>query len=49
MEINKAPREMLLRIPGIGCKSVQRILSIRRVSSISFEDLKKIGVVLKRA
>lgn len=49
LEINKAPREMLLRIPGIGEKSVQRIIAIRKVSNITFEDLKKIGVVLKRA
>lgn len=49
LEINKAPREMLLRIPGIGEKSVQRIMAIRKVSNITFEDLKKIGVVLKRA
>lgn len=49
LEINKAPREMLLRIPGIGEKSVQRIMAIRKVSNITLEDLKKIGVVLKRA
>lgn len=49
LEINKAPREMLLRIPGIGGKSVQRIMAVRRVSNITFEDLRKIGVVLKRA
>lgn len=49
LEINKAPKEMLLRIPGLGETSVKRILAIRRVSNISFEDLKKIGVVLKRA
>ena len=49
LEINKAPREMLLRIPGIGGKSVQRMMAVRRVSNITFEDLRKIGVVLKRA
>lgn len=49
LEINKAPKEMLLRIPGVGGKSVQRIMATRRVSNINFEDLKKIGVVLKRA
>jgi putative DNA modification/repair radical SAM protein len=49
IEINKASKEMLLRVPGIGARSVQRILAIRKVSSINFEDLKKIGVVLKRA
>lgn len=49
IEVNKASKEMLLRVPGIGARSVQRILAIRRVTPLSFEDLKKIGVVLKRA
>ncbi|MGL6106456.1 putative DNA modification/repair radical SAM protein [Romboutsia sp.] len=49
VEINKAPLEMLLRVPGLGHKSVQRILAIRRIGNIDFKDLKKIGVVLKRA
>ena len=40
---------MLLRVPGIGEKSVQRILAARRVSILNYEDLRKIGVVLKRA
>ena len=41
--------ETLLRVPGIGVKSAQRIVKARRFSSLDFEDLKKIGVVLKRA
>ena len=49
LEINRATREELLRIPGVGVKSVQRILTARRISPLSFEDLKKLGVVLKRA
>ena len=49
LEINRATKEELLRIPGVGVRSVQRILAARRVSPLSFEDLKKIGVVLKRA
>ena len=49
MEINKASYDELLRIPGVGVRSAQRILITRRVHSLSFEDLKKIGVVLKRA
>ncbi|MGL5313313.1 MAG: putative DNA modification/repair radical SAM protein, partial [Peptostreptococcaceae bacterium] len=49
IEINRAPIEMLLRVPGMGETSVKRIMAIRRVSSIGFEDLKKLGVVLKRA
>jgi putative DNA modification/repair radical SAM protein len=39
----------LLRVPGIGVTSAKRIVSARRVGSISFEDLKRMGVVLKRA
>ncbi|WP_073033542.1 putative DNA modification/repair radical SAM protein [Desulfosporosinus lacus] len=49
LEINKAPFEMLLRVPGIGVTSAQRILMARRNSPIDFSGLKKIGVVLKRA
>jgi len=49
VEINKATEEELLRIPGIGNTSVRRILRQRRVAAVTYEDLKKIGVVLKRA
>ncbi len=49
IEINRAPYEMLLRIPGVGVKSAMRIVSARRTANLSFTDLKKIGVVLKRA
>ena len=49
MEINRVSYEMLLRIPGIGVKSAQRIVRARRNGRLDFEHLKKIGVVLKRA
>ncbi len=49
MEINKVSYDELLRIPGIGVRSARRILITRKVHNLSFEDLKKIGVVLKRA
>ena len=49
VEINRAPLEALLRIPGVGVKSAQRIVSARRSTRLGFADLKKIGVVLKRA
>lgn len=49
VEINKAPYDVLLRVPGVGVKSAQRIVSARRTAKLSFTDLKKIGVVLKRA
>ena len=41
--------ETLLRVPGIGPISARRILSARRQSHLRFEDLKKLGVVVKRA
>ncbi len=49
VEINRAPRELLLRVPGVGVKSAQRIVAARRKVNLNFADLKKIGVVLKRA
>ncbi|MCH5250776.1 MAG: putative DNA modification/repair radical SAM protein [Lachnospiraceae bacterium] len=49
IEINRADYHLLLRIPGIGVKSASRIVKARRFGSLNFDDLKKIGVVLKRA
>lgn len=49
VEINRAPYETLLRVPGVGVKSAQRIVAARRSGNLTFADLKKIGVVLKRA
>ncbi len=49
VEINKANYETLLRVPGIGLKSSQRILSARRLGTLSFDHLPKMGIVLKRA
>ncbi|MDV4149450.1 putative DNA modification/repair radical SAM protein [Clostridium sp. AL.422] len=49
MEVNKVSYDELLRIPGIGVRSARKIAIARRVHSLSFDDLKKIGVVLKRA
>lgn len=49
VEVNKADYEMLLRVPGIGVKSARRIMAARRGVSLKFEDLKRLGVVLKRA
>ncbi len=49
VEINKADYTTLLRVPGIGVKSAQRICKARKSSALGFDNLKKIGVVLKRA
>ena len=49
MEINKVSLEDLLRIPGIGEISAKRIARQRRMASVRYEDLKTMGVVVKRA
>lgn len=49
VEVNRAPYEMLLRVPGLGYRSAGRIVRARRLGTLDFGDLKKIGVVLKRA
>ena len=49
VEINRASYQTLLRVPGIGYKSAQRIVAARRDTALTYDDLKKIGVVLKRA
>lgn len=49
VEINTADYKTLLRIPGVGAKSAKRIVKARKGSRLDFPDLKKIGVVLKRA
>jgi len=49
VEINTASKETLLRVPGIGPKSVRRILMARRLAPVDFDSLVKMGVVMKRA
>ena len=49
VEINRADYKMLLRVPGLGYKSAVRIVKARRLGVLDFPDLKKMGVVLKRA
>jgi len=49
VEVNCADYEALLRVPGIGVTSARRILVARRVGSLRVEELKKLGVVMKRA
>lgn len=49
VEINRAEYRMLLRVPGLGYKSAARIVKARRLGTLDFTDLKKMGVVLKRA
>jgi putative DNA modification/repair radical SAM protein len=49
VDVNKGTREQLLRIPGIGYRSVQRILAIRKYHLLSLADLKKLNVIVSRA
>ena len=47
VDVNRAPFEMLLRVPGIGPKSARRIWHARKLSSLGLDELKRMGVVLK--
>lgn len=49
VEINKASYDMLLRVPGIGVTGARRIVRARRSARLDFQDLRKMGIVLKRA
>ncbi|MBE6909414.1 MAG: putative DNA modification/repair radical SAM protein [Ruminococcaceae bacterium] len=49
VEVNRADYEALLRVPGVGVVSARRILTARRAGALHVDDLKKLGVVLKRA
>ncbi|WP_166830349.1 putative DNA modification/repair radical SAM protein [Thalassoroseus pseudoceratinae] len=48
VDLNTAPREAILRVPGIGTRNVTRILKMRRWKRIRIEDLKKLRVVMKK-
>lgn len=49
LDVNLAARDMLLRIPGFGVKTVNRILTTRRHRSLSYEDLARMGASMKKA
>ena len=49
VEINKADYYTLLRVPGIGTNSAQRIMMARKSAVLDYKDLKRMGIVLKRA
>jgi Predicted DNA-binding protein with the Helix-hairpin-helix motif len=49
VDVNRAAKSLLLRIPGIGLKSVARIINTRRFHRIRLEDLKRLRVSLVRA
>lgn len=49
VDVNRAPREMLLRVPGFGVKTVNRILGTRRNRKLRYDDLLRIGASMKKA
>ena len=49
LDVNRATREMLLRVPGFGVKTVNRILSTRRHRTLRYEDLIRMGASMKNA
>ncbi|WP_162630667.1 putative DNA modification/repair radical SAM protein [Paracoccus endophyticus] len=49
LDVNRAPREALLRVPGFGTKTVSRILSARRHGALRYDDLVRMGAGMKKA
>jgi putative DNA modification/repair radical SAM protein len=49
VRINSAPRERLLRVPGLGTRIVDRILAARRHQRLRLDDLKRLGAALRKA
>ncbi|MBV9109990.1 MAG: putative DNA modification/repair radical SAM protein, partial [Gemmatimonadetes bacterium] len=49
VDVNRAPKEALLRVPGLGTRTVQRILAARRWHRVRTEDLARLKVPLRRA
>ena len=48
VDVNRAPREMLLRVPGLGAKSVDSILSARRHHALALDDLARMRVSIRK-
>ncbi|MDO5658707.1 MAG: putative DNA modification/repair radical SAM protein [Paracoccus sp. (in: a-proteobacteria)] len=49
LDVNTAPREMLLRVPGLGVRSVDRIIAARRNRRLRYDDLARIGALMRKA
>ena len=49
VEVNRADYEAILRVPGVGVRGARRIVAARRYGPLSFEGLKRLGIVMKRA
>lgn len=48
VDVNRSPRESLLRVPGLGCRTVQKLLGVRRYHQITLADLVRLRVSIKR-
>jgi predicted DNA-binding helix-hairpin-helix protein len=48
VDVNRAPREALLRVPGLGVRNVDRILRLRNGRALKLDDLRKLRVPVKR-
>jgi putative DNA modification/repair radical SAM protein len=49
VDVNRADKAMLLRVPGFGTKTVQRIIAARRHRTLRYEDIQRMGASLKKA
>ncbi|MXV50686.1 putative DNA modification/repair radical SAM protein [Pedobacter sp. HMF7647] len=49
IDINKADLQLILRVPGIGVQSAQKIVAARKFQKLNWEQLKKIGIAISRA
>lgn len=49
LDVNRASRDLLLRVPGFGVKTVNRILGTRRYRAVRYEDLQRMGASMKKA
>jgi putative DNA modification/repair radical SAM protein len=48
VDVNRAPRELLLRVPGLGVKSVDRLIAARRLRSLRRDDIGRLGTAAAR-
>jgi predicted DNA-binding helix-hairpin-helix protein len=48
VDINRAPRELLLRVPGLGTRAVDRIVAVRRTGALRLGDLAKLTASVKK-
>lgn len=49
VDVNRAAKEQLLRVPGFGSKTVNRVLTARRSKALGYDDLLRLGAVMKKA